>query len=40
MSRIGKQPITVPDGVDIKIDGNKITVKGPKGTLEREVCMV
>ena len=36
MSRIGKQPITVPDGVDIKIDGNKITVKGPKGTLERE----
>ena len=37
MSRIGKKPITVPDGVDVKIDGNKITVKGPKGTLEREI---
>ena len=37
MSRIGKKPITVPDGVDVKIDGHKITVKGPKGTLEREI---
>ena len=37
MSRIGNKPITVPDGVEVKIDGNKITVKGPKGTLEREV---
>lgn len=37
MSRIGNSPITVPDGVDVKIDGNKITVKGPKGTLEREI---
>ena len=37
MSRIGKKPIAVPDGVDVKIDGNKITVKGPKGTLEREI---
>ena len=37
MSRIGNKPITVPDGVEIKIDGHKITVKGPKGTLEREV---
>ncbi|MDO4846375.1 MAG: 50S ribosomal protein L6 [Oscillospiraceae bacterium] len=34
MSRIGKMPITVPAGVDVKItDGNTITVKGPKGTL-------
>ena len=37
MSRIGNKPITVPDGVEVKIDGNKITVKGPKGTLEREI---
>ena len=37
MSRIGNKPITVPDGVEVKIDGQKITVKGPKGTLEREV---
>ena len=33
MSRIGKKPITVPAGVDIKIDGATVTVKGPKGTL-------
>ncbi len=37
MSRIGNKPITVPDGVNVTIDGHKITVKGPKGTLEREV---
>ena len=37
MSRIGNKPITVPSGVEVKIDGQKITVKGPKGTLEREV---
>ena len=37
MSRIGKKPITVPDGVEVKLDGQKITVKGPKGTLEREI---
>jgi len=36
MSRIGNKPITVPAGVDVKIDGNKVTVKGPKGTLEKE----
>ena len=33
MSRIGKLPITVPAGVDVKIDGSTVTVKGPKGTL-------
>ncbi|EFV92609.1 50S ribosomal protein L6 [Dietzia cinnamea P4] len=33
MSRIGKAPITVPSGVDIKVDGQTITVKGPKGEL-------
>ena len=37
MSRIGRQPIAVPAGVDVKIDGSTITVKGPKGTLTRTV---
>jgi large subunit ribosomal protein L6 len=36
MSRIGKMPISVPSGVDVKIDGCSVTVKGPKGTLSRE----
>lgn len=36
MSRVGKKPIVVPAGVEIKIDGHKVTVKGPKGTLEKE----
>ena len=35
MSRIGKMPITVPAGVDVKIDGTTVTVKGPKGELTR-----
>ena len=34
MSRIGKKPITVPKGVEIKKDGNAVTVKGPKGTVK------
>ena len=33
MSRIGRKPITVPAGVDVKIDGSTVTVNGPKGTL-------
>ena len=33
MSRIGRAPITVPAGVEVKIDGHNVTVKGPKGTL-------
>lgn len=37
MSRIGNKPITVPEGVEVKLDGNNLTVKGPKGTLEREI---
>ena len=37
MSRIGRKPITVPAGVDFKIDGNVVTVKGPKGTLTQTV---
>ena len=35
MSRIGKMPITVPAGVEVKIDGTTVSVKGPKGELER-----
>ena len=37
MSRIGNRPITVPEGVEVKLNGQNITVKGPKGTLEREI---
>jgi len=37
MSRIGNKPITVPEGVEVKLDGKHITVKGPKGTLERDI---
>jgi large subunit ribosomal protein L6 len=37
MSRIGKSPIPVPSGVDVAITGSRITVKGPKGTLERDL---
>ena len=36
MSRIGNKPITVPEKVEVKIDGQKVTVTGPKGTLEKE----
>ena len=36
MSRIGKQPITIPSGVEVTIDGSHVTVKGPKGTLEHD----
>lgn len=37
MSRIGKKPILIPDGVEISIKGNLVTVRGPKGELQREV---
>ena len=37
MSRIGNKPITVPEGVEVTLNGNHITVKGPKGTLEKEL---
>lgn len=37
MSRIGKKPITVPAGVEVKIDGNLVRVKGPKGELSQEI---
>jgi large subunit ribosomal protein L6 len=35
MSRIGKQPIVIPTGVDVAIDGSRVSVKGPNGTLEQ-----
>ena len=38
MSRIGKQPIPVPTGVEVTIDGQKVSVKGPKGTLDLNVA--
>ena len=37
MSRIGNKPITVPENVEVRLEGNKITVKGPKGTLEKKL---
>jgi large subunit ribosomal protein L6 len=37
MSRIGKSPIPVPSGVDITLDGRVVRVKGPQGSLEREI---
>ena len=36
MSRIGRMPITVPAGVDVKVEDNTVTVKGPKGTLTQK----
>ena len=38
MSRIGRLPITIPSGVDVSIDGARVTVKGPKGQLEHTVA--
>ena len=38
MSRIGKLPVTVPSGVDVTIDGQTVTVKGPKGQLSHVVA--
>ena len=37
MSRIGRQPITVPDGVDVQIAAGQVTVKGPKGELAQDL---
>jgi large subunit ribosomal protein L6 len=37
MSRVGRAPIAIPKGVTITINDGKVTVKGPKGTIEREV---
>jgi large subunit ribosomal protein L6 len=38
MSRIGRLPITVPSGVDVRIDGQQVNVKGPKGELSHTVA--
>ena len=40
MSRVGKQPISIPQGVDVAIDGANVRVKGPKGELQRTVSDV
>ncbi|AHM60182.1 50S ribosomal protein L6 [Flammeovirgaceae bacterium 311] len=37
MSRVGKKPISIPSGVDIKVDKNLVTVKGPKGALAQQI---
>lgn len=37
MSRVGRKPVPIPSGVDVRVDGQRVTVKGPKGTLTREV---
>lgn len=37
MSRIGKNPVAIPAGVDVKIDGQTVSVKGPKGTLSVDI---
>lgn len=37
MSRIGRKPINIPAGVEVKLDGSVITVKGPKGTLTKRI---
>jgi large subunit ribosomal protein L6 len=37
MSRLGKLPIKIPDGVEVKIGNRSVTVKGPKGELKREI---
>ncbi|MBI4101430.1 MAG: 50S ribosomal protein L6 [Candidatus Nealsonbacteria bacterium] len=36
MSRVGKKPILIPDGVEVKIEGQKAAVKGPKGEIVRQ----
>jgi len=37
VSRIGRLPITIPQGVNVTVEGNRVNVKGPKGTLTRDV---
>lgn len=40
MSRLGKQPVTIPKGVEVTFDGGVLTVKGPKGTLTEKINKV
>ncbi|MDA8380279.1 MAG: 50S ribosomal protein L6 [Actinomycetota bacterium] len=37
MSRIGRAPVSIPDGVSVSLDGRRVTVRGPLGSLEREL---
>ena len=37
MSRIGRMPVSLPAGVEVKVDGNIVTVKGPKGELKQSI---
>lgn len=37
MSRIGKKPVAIPSGVEVKVDGQTVSVKGPKGQLQQQV---
>ena len=37
MSRIGNKPIAIPAGVEVKVNGSVVTVKGPKGSIEKEM---
>jgi len=37
MSRVGKKPILIPEGVEVKVEGNVATVKGPKGEIKKEI---
>ena len=37
MSRIGRKPVPIPSGVEVTLNGTHVTVKGPKGTLERDL---
>jgi large subunit ribosomal protein L6 len=38
MSRIGRLPVPVPSGVEVTLDGQSVSVKGPKGTLQHRVA--
>ena len=38
MSRIGRLPVTIPDGVDVTVDGRSVQVKGPKGSLQHTIA--
>ena len=37
MSRVAKKPVEIPGGVDVKLDGQALSIKGSKGALEREI---
>lgn len=37
MSRIGKSPVTIPSGVEVKVEGSTVSVKGPKGQLQQDL---